>query len=266
MTTMTFAVFGLGEAGGAIAADLAAQGVSVRGYDPAPVVTPEGVVRFDDAPEVAVGAQVVLAVTAAKDAMAAAEQALERIETETLYLDLATSAPAAKRELADLMRDRGVRFADVALMSTVPGKGIGTPALVSGAAAVEAAELLGGFGMPIEVAGDEAGVAATRKLLRSVMVKGLAAVVIESMKAARAAGLTDETWTNIVDQLIVTDEAFVRRLVDGTSIHAERRRDEMAAAVELLNELGVESVMAQATVTNLDSVLRDGLDPLPPPT
>jgi len=259
----TFAVFGLGEAGGAIAADLAAAGAVVRGYDPASIESPNGVLRVDDPSDAVVGADAVLAVTAAKDAMAAAKQALDSIEPSAFYIDLATTAPALKRELAALLGQRTIAFADLALMSTVPGKGVRTPALVSGAAASAAAELLSGFEMPIEIAGPNPGDAATRKLLRSVVVKGLAAVVIESMRAARAAGLADETWTNIVGQLTATDETFVRRMVEGTATHAGRRRDEMAAAVELLTELDVESVMSQATVANLEAVLRDGLDELP---
>lgn len=261
--TLKVAVFGLGEAGGEIAADLAAAGVEVRGYDPASVTTPVGVARIADPAGAVAGADVVLAVTAAKHAMSAATQALDEIEPPAMYVDLSTAAPATKREIAGVVEGRAIRFADVALMSTVPGKGIRTPALVSGAAADDAATLLGGLGMPIAVAGPAPGDAATRKLLRSVMVKGLAAVVIESMRAARAAGLEDETWTNIVDQLTATDEAFVRRMVEGTAVHAARRRDEMATAVELLGDLGVDSVMSQATVANLEAVLRDGLDQLP---
>ena len=78
-------------------------------------------------------------------------------------------------------------------------------------------------------------------------MKGLAAVVIESMQAAEAAGLAGETWDNIVAQLTAADEAFVRRLVAGTARHAARRVHEMEAAAELLVELGVEPTMTAAT-------------------
>ena len=79
---------------------------------------------------------------------------------------------------------------------------------------------MGPLGMPVEHAGDEPGRAATRKLLRSVVMKGLAALVIESMRAAEAAGLADETWDNIVAQLTAADEALIRRLVDRHRAHA----------------------------------------------
>jgi 3-hydroxyisobutyrate dehydrogenase-like beta-hydroxyacid dehydrogenase len=142
-------------------------------------------------------------------------------------------------------------------MSPVPGTGLRTPALVSGPSARELIATMAPLGMPVEHAGDEAGMAATRKLLRSVVVKGLTALVIESMRAAGAAGLVNETWDNIVGQLNAVDEALVRRLVTGTGRHAARRVHEMEAAAELLTELGVEPTMTSATTAQLRRVAAD---------
>ncbi len=64
-------------------------------------------------------------------------------------------------------------------------------------------------------------------------------------------------------QIVTADEDFVRRLVEGTGTHAARRRDEMRAAAEMLEELGVGSAMARATVDNLTSVLADGVPEVP---
>jgi 3-hydroxyisobutyrate dehydrogenase-like beta-hydroxyacid dehydrogenase len=108
--------------------------------------------------------------------------------------------------------------------------------------------------MPVEHAGDDPGMAATRKLLRSVVVKGLTALVVESMQAAEAAGLAAETWDNITGQLAAADEGFIHRLVTGTGRHAARRVHEMEAAAELLAELGVEPIMTKATAARLRSV------------
>ena len=70
--------------------------------------------------------------------------------------------------------------------------------------------LLAAVGVPAEVAGSEAGDAATRKLLRSVAIKGVAAAVLEAVRAAEAAGLLDETWHNLAQQFTAMDEAFLR--------------------------------------------------------
>ena len=101
-------------------------------------------------------------------------------------------------------------------------------------------------------------VPATRKLLRSVVMKGLAALVIEAMRAAEAAGLAEETWDNVVAQLAAADDALVRRLVQGTGPHAERRRHEMEAATALLTELGVDPTMTRATAAHLRAIV-DGV-------
>jgi 3-hydroxyisobutyrate dehydrogenase-like beta-hydroxyacid dehydrogenase len=116
--------------------------------------------------------------------------------------------------------------------------------------------------MPVDHAGDEAGLAASRKLLRSVVMKGLAALVIESMRAAGAAGLGEETWHNLVAQLTAADEGLIRRLVTGAGPHATRRLHEMEATVELLAELGVDPVMTRSTVAHLAG-LADGTESLP---
>jgi len=95
------------------------------------------------------------------------------------------------------------------------------------------------FGGSIEVLALPAGEASQRKLLRSVFFKGIAAAVPEALSAARAVGL--ENWMR---QLIATafDDAnasLARRLEERSIRHAVRRTEEMAAASDLLTELGV---------------------------
>lgn len=263
LSGLTVAVFGLGEAGGEISADLAAVGAVVRGFDPARVADPVGVTRTSTPAEAVAGADLVLSVTSAADAPAALAQALDQIPGAALYADLATSSASAKEALAATAAEHGLRFVDVALMSTVPGKGLRTPALVSGAGADRYVELVGPAGGSIEVAGDVAGVAATRKLLRSVVLKGFAALVIESLSAARAAGLEAETWENLVAQFTEADGAFLERMVLGTDTHALRRLHEMEATVELLEDLGIDPVMTAGTVATLGRAVRDGVPPPP---
>jgi 3-hydroxyisobutyrate dehydrogenase-like beta-hydroxyacid dehydrogenase len=248
-------VFGLGEAGSLIAGDLATvPGVEAHGYDPAEVTTPAGVLRHDDPAAAAVGADVVLGITAAADAATAMAQALDAIPRGAVYAELATASAGLQRTLAATAASAGLGFTDVALMSPVPGRGLRTPALASGPSARAFIATMEPLGMPVEHAGDEPGMAATRKLLRSVVVKGLTAVVLESMQAAEAAGLAAETWDNVTRQLAAADEGFIRRLVTGTGRHAARRVHEMEAAAELLADLGVEPIMTTATAARLHSV------------
>lgn len=258
---MNVAVFGLGEAGSLFAADLAAAGATVRGYDPADVATPRGVERCDDPAAAVADSEIVLALVAAADAMTAATQALGSIPDRAVYADLGTGSAGLKRGLAAVVEPR-LGFVDVAMMTTVPGHGLAVPSLASGSAAERYVALLAPLGATATAIGPEPGVAATRKLLRSVVMKGLAAVVIEAMRAAHAAGEAEYVWGNVVDQLTVADEEFLRRLVEGTGVHHERRRHEMEASAELLRELGVDPLMTEATVEHLRRVAGHDVPPL----
>jgi 3-hydroxyisobutyrate dehydrogenase-like beta-hydroxyacid dehydrogenase len=236
---MQVGVLGLGEAGSLFAADLAALGVRVLGFDPADVATPTGVERCDAPADAMRQVDLVLALTAACDARTALLQGLDDMAPGQLYADLSTSAPSLKRELAGRAASRAVDYVDVALVAVVPGNGLRTPALVSGPSADRYASTLAPFDVPVESIGGEVGDAITRKLLRSVMMKGLAAVIGEAMRAAEEADLADWLWRNIVDEISGADERLVSRLVAGTARHARRRLEEMQASEELLSSLGI---------------------------
>jgi 3-hydroxyisobutyrate dehydrogenase-like beta-hydroxyacid dehydrogenase len=260
------AVLGLGEAGALIAADLAAAGVEVGGFDPGGVPTPAGVKRHDAAGAAVDGVDLVLAVTSAAHAVGALTQAAGSVPRGAVYADLSTAAPALERRLAAVATDAGLGFADVALMAPVPGTGLRTPALASGPGAAAFVAAMAPLGMPVEHAGDEAGLASTRKLLRSIVMKGLAGILIESLQAAEAAGLGTETWDNIAAQLATADEALMRRLLGGTKRHARRRIEEMDATAAMLADLGVDPTMTAATEALLRRVEADpSVVPDPPP-
>lgn len=249
--TVRVAIFGLGEAGSRYAADLVSAGAEVHAFDPAPVATPAGVTRHDQPSAAVVDAGVVLALTAAADAPTALAQALDAVPAGAIYADCATASAGLKRDLAATAAGAGLEFVDVALMAPVPGTGLRTPALASGPGAARFVGVMGPLGMVVEDDGPEPGRAAARKLLRSVVMKGFAALLVESIEAARAAGLADETWENLVAQFTAADEALMRRLVEGTAPHSTRRLHEMEATAALLAELGVDPVMTRATVESL---------------
>lgn len=250
----TVAVLGLGEAGARIAADLAVAGAVVRGFDPLGGTTPEGVILADEPGVVVSGSEVVLSLTTASAALAAAESAVAALRPGAIFADLNTTSPALKQCLAALVAGAGARFADVALLGPVPARGLETPALASGPGAQALAEVLGPLGMPVEVVSDRPGDAATCKLLRSVFMKGLAASALESLSAAEAAGR--EEWLER-EIAAVVGEPLLERLVEGSRRHAARRVDELEAAQELLRELGVEPHVATASAAVLAGLVPD---------
>ncbi len=238
------AVLGLGEAGSRLAADLAAAGAEVRGYDPVDGGAPE---------EAVAGSEVVLSVNSARAAVEAAESARPALEPDAVYADLNTAAPALKRAVAEVVG--GERFADVALLGPVPARGLATPALASGEAAGAFADAFAPLGMPIDVVSARAGDAATLKLLRSVFMKGLAASAIESVRAADAAGHAEWLKQEIA---AVIGRPLLDRLVVGSQAHAIRRADEMEAARDLLLELGIEPRIAAASADLLGGLAQEG--------
>ena len=264
---VTMAVLGLGEAGGAIARDLAAAGVRVRGYDPA-VPAPPGVTAAASDADACQGADLVLSLTTAGEAEKALEQALPGLAgtgaggagpgSPTVYADANTASAGFKQDLAATAAQAGVPFADIAIMAPVPGRGLRTPMVVSGPAAETVARLLRGCGATVSVLAGPAGAAATRKLLRSVFYKGMAAAAIEALRAARAAGCEDWLREHIAAELAAADAGTLARLEQGSYQHARRREHEMAAATDLLNELSVPPRVARASQRWLNQLASEG--------
>jgi 3-hydroxyisobutyrate dehydrogenase-like beta-hydroxyacid dehydrogenase len=242
---MRIALLGLGEAGRALGRDLVAAGADVRGFDPL-LDPPDGVERRSDDADAVRDADLVLSVNSSHDAVPALESSLPALAAGTIWADLNTAAPAVKADLVRRLAGRDVAVVDVALMAPVPGRGLRTPMLVAGEAADRYAELLSGLGADVTVLPGPAGAAISRKLLRSVFYKGLAAAVVEALTAAEAAGCGRWLREDIGAELAGFDEHTIDRLVDGTRRHARRRADEMTAASEQLVALGVPARVAGA--------------------
>lgn len=251
------AVIGLGEAGCAIASDLAAQHLEVTAHDPAGVAGPAGVRVTDTAGEAVAGAEVVLTLVPGGASIDVATSVAPHLAAGALYGDCATAPPDIKRAAAAAIEPRA-RFADVALMGSVPGRGITVAALAAGPGAVELAAHLSRWGMPVTAVSDRTGDASTRKLLRSVVLKGLAAALDEALAGARSAA--SEAWLidEIGAELERADAALVERLITGTRRHAARRVHEMEAASALLAEHDVDPVVTRATAHRLRQLAEAG--------
>jgi 3-hydroxyisobutyrate dehydrogenase-like beta-hydroxyacid dehydrogenase len=240
------AVLGLGEAGSLIGAGLVAAGAVVRGFDPLVAAGP-GIIACSGDADACQGADLVLALTCAHEAESALAASILGIGAGAIYADLNTSSPQLKARLADQAATAGVAFSDVAMMSPVPGNGIRTPMLACGPAAELFGQIMCPLGGNVEVLAGPPGTAAARKLARSVFYKGMAAAVVEALRAAQVAGCEDWLRGNIRHELASASAATLDRLEQGSVQHAVRRADEMAAAAEMLDELGVPSWVASAS-------------------
>lgn len=241
----TWAFLGLGEAGSSIAADLAAAGATVRGWDPA-VDSADGVEVADGPAAAVAGADVVVSLNSAADALDAADSVAGALGAGQVYADGNTAAPGRKRQVADCLAGSGAAVADVALLAPVPGRGAAVPMLASGPGATRFAALAAPLGMDVEDGGPEIGFAASRKLVRSVFFKGMAAAVVEALAAAQRLDCEDWLLAQVEQTLADADAGLATRLVEGSHTHAVRRAHEMAAATAMLDEIGVPSRVSAA--------------------
>ncbi|HKU03289.1 MAG TPA: DUF1932 domain-containing protein [Arthrobacter sp.] len=253
MTACT--VIGLGEAGATYAAALAAAGHQVTGFDPVAPTTPEGVVRMATTAEACAGADIVLVMTGAAAARSVAQECLPVLGDGSVYADFTSSSPGVMQELGQLPSKAG--FADVAILGPVSALGEKTPLMVSGPGAQAVAGLLRPLGVQVEIAAGEPGAAMAHKLLRSVLMKGLASVVVEAVTAGQAAGLEDWIRGQIANQLAGDGQAVIDRFLTGTAKHAVRRSKEMQDTASYLSDLGVPAEMTTASAAALARMAQD---------
>jgi len=255
---LRIALLGLGEAGSIVAEDLAGA-ASVSGYDPL-VTRPTGAYERAASGAMAVAdADVIIALTAGHDAEGALASAAGVAQAGTIYADLSSSSPALKRRLAATAEAAGLRFVDGVFVATVPARRSATPLLASGPGASAFADAMAPLGMQVTVVGAQAGEAATRKLLRSIVMKGMTALLVESLRAAEATGELEWYTEHIRSTLTDITPELLTRLLDGTLTHSARRVHEMQAAVELVEGAGVEAPMTRATVEVLGRVGETGI-------
>lgn len=242
---MKIAVLGLGEAGTIYASGFAATGAEVTGFDPAATATPDGASRAACVADAVEGADLVISLVTAAHAVSVAAEAAQRLTADAVYADLNAASPQRKLEVGAALGAAADRYADVAVIGSVPQFGARTALLVSGPATEKAAAFFRTLGAPVEAMGGEAGDATRRKILRTVFMKGLGAVITEAMDAGAAAGETRWVREQIAAALVGGDRA-ADRLDRGTRKHALRRAHESEAAAELLASLDVVPVLTTA--------------------
>jgi 3-hydroxyisobutyrate dehydrogenase-like beta-hydroxyacid dehydrogenase len=182
------------------------------------------------------------------------------IQPGALIVDINASTPATKKRIANAVESRGGLFADANLMGAVGLYGASVPLYTSGSGADRFAELFGPLGFSIEVAGQEAGLAAAVKMLRSVVTKGIEALLVEALTAASLAGVRHEAMRGICETMdAITFSRFLDMCIRTDVLHADRRAVEMDGVAAGLQELGVDPVMTLATARRLRASAALGL-------
>ncbi|RVT97499.1 NAD(P)-dependent oxidoreductase [Rhodovarius crocodyli] len=175
-----------------------------------------------------------------------------------LVVDVNASTPHAKKQAAEACRDAA--FVDANLMGAVGLYGAKVPLYCSGGGTARFRQLFAPLGFSIEDAGPEPGTAAAVKMLRSVVTKGIEALVMEAMTAATLAGVRPEALRGICGPMDATSfSSFLDMCVRTDVLHAERRAVEMEGVADGLREMGVPPLMTDATVARLRASAALGL-------
>lgn len=252
---------GFGEAGAAFASGLLADNPGLRliAYDlktDMPETRPGKLTEMAALGVIACGhvsdlaaAPIVFSMVTADQAGVAARALAQTDLDSTLVLDCNSCAPETKRGNARLIEAAGGAYVDMAVMAPVHPRLHKTPCLLSGAHAAQARATLTTLSMAVEVAGDEVGLASTRKMVRSVMIKGIEALTVECMLAARKAGIEDTVIASLEDTF--PGFGWAERapyMIERAMTHGVRRAAEMREVAQTVRDLGFDAPMADATV------------------
>jgi 3-hydroxyisobutyrate dehydrogenase-like beta-hydroxyacid dehydrogenase len=253
------ALVGFGEAGQHIGGGLAAKGLRICAYDirhnePALVdaATKSGV-EFSGSPSVVEGATLVFSLVTASSAIDAARAAAKHLKAGQTYIDFNSVSPATKRAVADAIASSGARFIEAAIMAPVPGPNEKVPLLLSAPGADETAARLTRIGMKTEIAGDRIGDASLSKMLRSIFIKGIEALMLESLVAARHVGIEERILDSVQKTLpgINWRELSAYNL-ERTATHGKRRTAEMFESAATVRELGLDPFVTEGIAKRIE--------------
>jgi 3-hydroxyisobutyrate dehydrogenase-like beta-hydroxyacid dehydrogenase len=248
---ITIAVLGLGEAGSRFANDLSKMGFSVTGWDPNLRYNLNEGVRFAKSNiDAAKGADIILSANFSAVSVEIAREVALVLNAGQIYCEMNTSSPNKKKAVFEATKSTNVQFVDLAIMAPVPPKGIKTPFLASGPGAKMLLDQLKPYDFCLDYLSDNVGDASTRKLLRSIVYKGVAAVIGEAVMAGKAFGL--ETYIREqIASVIGGNEELINRFLEGSYLHAERRIDEMDAVTEMLSDKKIKPLLSAAAKKSL---------------
>jgi 3-hydroxyisobutyrate dehydrogenase len=253
------AVIGYGEVGTIFSRALVAQGVAgVAAYDILvdtdratelrARANRDGVTLATTNAQALVGATLVVSAVTAHSTFDAARTTATTIAPGAFYLDLNSASPRTKQRCGEAIGSAGGRYVEAAVMTSVPPYGLRVPMLLGGPDAQGVRALLDALGLRADVVADELGVASAIKMCRSVIIKGMEALFIESLLCARAHGVEDAVLASLGETFSGIDweknaSYFWSRVVE----HGRRRAEEMREAAAMVDEDGLAPSMAERT-------------------
>ncbi|HIP78733.1 MAG TPA: NAD(P)-dependent oxidoreductase [Kiloniellaceae bacterium] len=253
------AFLGFGEAGPVLAkalrngcgAEIAA--FDALGKDPAGAeliarrAADSGAILHASAAEAVVQADLIISVVTASAALSVARSATPALRAGQVYLDLNSVSPVTKRHVSDVVTPTGADFVEGVAMDRVPSRGGRAPILICGTRSDSCAALLNAAGLNVTAVGSALGAASGAKLCRSIITKGLEALVTEAARASDALGVRESVFSSLsasfpqLDWPALADDFAVRMRK-----HGRRRSAEMLEAAAMLTDLGLPEELCGA--------------------
>lgn len=208
-------------------------------------------------------AEIILSTVTANQAAQAAEQNAPYLDERHVYADLNSVSPALKQSIAKVIGGTGAQFVEVAMMAPVPPYGHRVPMLAGGEEAAGFKDRMTPFGFEIEIAAREIGVASATKMFRSIIVKGLEALITECVLGASRYGAEPRVFASLAESFPGIDwNRLADYMIGRVVVHGERRAREMEEVAETLRSLGIEPIMAEAIVRRMEWSAELGLKQL----
>jgi 3-hydroxyisobutyrate dehydrogenase-like beta-hydroxyacid dehydrogenase len=253
-------LIGFGEVGGIFGQDFASAGLAVTAFDILLRGEPSrsamlskakaAKVRTCDSVEQALrGADVVISCVTAASALGVAGNAAPFLSAGQTYLDINSVSPETKREIAHTLEAGPATFVEAAVMAPVWPQRLKVPMLLGGAGAAAAAPRLAAIGMNAKAVSDRVGVPSAIKMCRSIIIKGLEAITVESMLTARRYGAEKQ----VLESLDATypgmgwTGALPDYLISRVAEHGKRRAAEMREAAQAVTDAGLDPLTALGT-------------------
>lgn len=261
----TIALIGYGEVGQTLAADLATAGMrDISAWDclfPLPTSAPSRAARTFEhvrvAPSLAdalIERTVIISAVTAANCIPAAREAAASMPPGAYYFDLNSVAPATKRAAAAAIEAAGGRYVEAAVMSPIGPKRIASPMLVGGTHSRSFEPIARAMGFTgIQVFDAQVGRASAAKMCRSVVIKGVEALLTEALLAARHHGVEATVLDSLGDLLPAADwQRIANYMIGRSQQHGRRRAEEMREAALAVSEAGIEPLMSLACASRQD--------------
>jgi len=165
-----------------------------------------------------------------------------------IYVDLNSTCPSVKVEIGRIIEAAGADFVEGAILGAVGATGAKTRIFTAGEKRQEIADLFNRMGMNVQPYCRQIGKASMFKMLRSIFSKGVEALLLEMLVAAKRADIETDLWEDITR--FMTAKPFDKIGDNWMRSHAvahERRYYEMLQVVETMKELNIEPVMSERT-------------------